>query len=221
MLRRSVLKGLVAVPFGTQQSQGFNNSIIGALQAGNTIINGNGLYVYSSKPAHGNLIFSSVPVGVTADKFQNVVIGGSTTTYNNIGNVPQFAISSIGSSVQLYIWNGAAWVLETWHTLGALAAGSGYTVVNGRYKLTPELETVIDINLLAGAATVAGVYLFANALPPIYQPGQTESYPMGWNGTVTAGMNFPSLRVTNVVNLQLPALPLNTIISETQRIPLN
>jgi hypothetical protein len=113
---------------------------------------------------------------------------------------------------------------DTWHTLGALGAGSGYTVNNARYQLTTDGFAEIDINLTAGAATVAGVYPFANVLPAAYRPLLTCSYPMGWNGTVTAGMNFPSLRVstgTGTVNLQLPALPNSTVISCTQRIPLN
>lgn len=116
---------------------------------------------------------------------------------------------------------------DSWNSLGALGAGSGYTVNRGRFQLTSEGETEIDIVLTAGAATVAGVYLFTVVLPtvPNYRPIDNRSYPMGWNGTVTAAMNFPSLRVggtsTGTVNLQLPALPNGTVITCTQRIPLN
>lgn len=112
---------------------------------------------------------------------------------------------------------------ETWHSLGALAAGSGYTVGQGRYQLTSDGRTELDITLTAGAATVAGVYAFANTMPAAYRPVNGRSYPMGWNGSVTAGMNFPSLRVatTGIVNLQLPALPASTVVSCTQRMPVN
>jgi hypothetical protein len=114
---------------------------------------------------------------------------------------------------------------DSWNSLGALGAGSGYTVTRGRYQLTNDGRTEVDISLTAGAATVAGVYLFANTMPasPNYRPINNRSYPMGWNGSVTAGMNFPSLRVgsNGTVNLQLPALPNGTVVSCTQRIPVN
>jgi hypothetical protein len=110
---------------------------------------------------------------------------------------------------------------DTWHPLGAMAGGSGYTVNNARYQLTTDGRYEVDINLTAGAATVAGNYAFPNSLPA--GPPFACSYPLGWNGTTAAGVNTVTLRVSaaGVVSLQLPALPNNTVVSATQRVPTN
>jgi hypothetical protein len=57
---------------------------------------------------------------------------------------------------------------ETWHSLGALAAGSGVTVTTSRYRYSPEDggTVVIQVNLYIanGASIVSGEYNFANRL---------------------------------------------------------
>lgn len=119
---------------------------------------------------------------------------------------------------------------ETWQSLGSPAA-TGYNTLFGRYRLTPEGETEIDIQLQAtpGAGT-AGVYTFANLLPAAYQFAGTiaRSYPLGYNGTLTAGVNAGSVLIDAAssanpgrVRIQIPGLPLNTIIGSTFTVPLS
>lgn len=112
---------------------------------------------------------------------------------------------------------------ETWHTLGALAAGSGYTVNNGRFQLDNNGFVMVDVNLIAGAATVAGNYAFATALPVGQRPPFQCSYPLGYNGTVTTATNTLTLRISTAgtVTLQLPVLPNGTVVSATQRVPVS
>src|SRR5271165_675153 len=55
---------------GNQGQIGFLNQIVAALQAGNTIINANGLFVYSPSPGPGNLVVSAAGVAGT-DNYGN------------------------------------------------------------------------------------------------------------------------------------------------------
>jgi hypothetical protein len=83
---------------------------------------------------------------------------------------------------------------ETWHTLGAL--GAHYTVTLGRYKLTPEGELELDINVVGDGLQATSVS-FANNLPAAYRPAtQHDTLPMGTTRQVTAGDIWPRLTVT-------------------------
>lgn len=62
----------------------WQTAVVVQLQAGNTIINPNGIFVYSGTPGAGNLIFSSVPAGVTSDQFGNTVAPDATAAYVTI-----------------------------------------------------------------------------------------------------------------------------------------
>lgn len=53
------------------------------IQAGNTIINPNGVFTYSGTPAAGSLVTSVTPAATTADNFGNQVIGGAVVSYDN------------------------------------------------------------------------------------------------------------------------------------------
>lgn len=142
----------------------------------------------------------------------------------NSGGGSVAASITLGSAVTATVGTPAAPTLITtdvWNTLGALAAGSGYTVNNGRFQLCTDGRVEIDINLTAGAATVAGNYAFATALPAGQRPPFQCSYIIGFNGTTAAGVNTTTLRVSTAgaVTLQLPVLPNGTVLSTTQRIP--
>jgi hypothetical protein len=60
------------VPFGTSQAQGFTNKVVDALQAGNTIINRKGFFIFSGTPGTGNLLLSIAP-------FAGVILGNTYT----------------------------------------------------------------------------------------------------------------------------------------------
>jgi hypothetical protein len=55
---------------------GWQTQVAVQLQAGNTIINPNGIFTYSGTPAAGNLIFSSAPAAGT-DQFGNAYVEGA------------------------------------------------------------------------------------------------------------------------------------------------
>jgi hypothetical protein len=141
------------------------------------------------------------------------VTGGTTTDSETVTGQLTATGGTAGSPTLI--------TTDGWHPLGALGAGSGYTVVQGRYQLTSDGRYEVDVNLTAGAATVAGVYAFANTLPS--PPPDVRSYPLGYNGTVTAATNFPDLRIdtSGNVRVQLPVLPNTTVVSATQRVPTN
>jgi hypothetical protein len=120
---------------------------------------------------------------------------------------------------------------ETWHTLGGLGA-TGYTINFGRFRyeaIGPGYE-VLDIELQAGAAAVAGVFTWTIIPGAQYQfAGPTSrSYPLGYNGTIAAGQNFGSILVDGQssgnpgrVRVDIPALPNGTVIGATVWVPLS
>lgn len=90
--------------------RGFKNQLLNFFRAGNTIITGNGLFVYSGTPALGNLIFSETPPGIPLDPKGNHIISGAGVWYNI---VPGGAISISSSSGSMGFWIGtlaAPWV---------------------------------------------------------------------------------------------------------------
>jgi hypothetical protein len=81
---------------------------------------------------------------------------------------------------------------ETWHSLGALL---GYTVAEGRYKLTPENEVVFDIDVTANGVN-SNTVAFANLLPAAYRPAVDRHLPLSSTRAVTAADPWPRLFVT-------------------------
>lgn len=157
------------------------------------------------------------------------VQGTSINAFNNAGN-QSVNVNTVweliigGTNAMFFeVANGFAFAfVDTPHSLGALAAGSGYTVNQGRFWFTVENEIAVDIVLTAGAATVAGVYAFANSLTS--GPVNQRSYPLGYNGTYqAAGTNFPAVRISpaGTVSVQVPAFPNGTVLTARLNVPLN
>lgn len=141
--------------------------------------------------------------------------GGASPTFTRLTMTLTGQVLSTGGTAA----NPTLITTDTWHSLGALSGASGYTVNEGRYMLTTDGMTEIDVQLVATAAAAAGTYAFANALPA--GPTVQRSYPLGYNGAQTTGTSWPSLRVGGSVQVQIPALPTGTVLSCTQRVPLN
>lgn len=120
-------------------------------------------------------------------------------------------------------------VAETWQQLGT-GLGATWTVNQTRYRMSAEFECLIDIAINAQAGGGAtGTFTFANSLPPAYQfvGNYSRSYPLGYNGTIAAGQDFPSLLIDGAgttfpgrVRAVLPALPATTNVGGEIRIPL-
>jgi hypothetical protein len=107
---------------------------------------------------------------------------------------------------------------ETWNSLGALA---GFSVAEGRYKLTAENEVVLDIEVTAGGANAASVS-FANSLPASYSPLVARQFPLSSTRAVTAADPWPRLSVgaTGVVSV-LSAANTTASLGTNVRIPLD
>jgi hypothetical protein len=73
---------------------GWQTQVVPRLQAGNTIINSNGMFVYSGTPAAGNLIFS-VSGSATTDEFGNTVLAGGAACYGAPGIAALFSAGAI------------------------------------------------------------------------------------------------------------------------------
>lgn len=114
-MRRSLLLaallGAPLLPFNRNQV-GFQNNIVGALEAGNVIINGSGEFIYSGPPASGNLIYANAPIAGT-DNFSNPYYAGETifaggngviVSYNGITGwyAPTAALGNLKMSMCAY-----------------------------------------------------------------------------------------------------------------------
>lgn len=99
----------------------WQTQVVTQLQAGNTIINPNGMFVYNaSGPGAGNLVASIANVGVTSDQFGNAVTNGGVCTYSG--------------QAQALLANGAI-LLQT--STGAIAggfAGQIFENINGQLE---------------------------------------------------------------------------------------
>lgn len=124
---------------------GWQTQSVVQLFAGNTIINPNGTFVYSSAPAVGNLIASSTPSATTQDNFGNKVIGGAVASYAS-----GFAAALAAGSVQFFTGTLAA---------GWTFVGQMETDVGGDILLVPN-----GIVSVSGNMTVTGNGTFTGTL---------------------------------------------------------
>jgi hypothetical protein len=125
---------------------------------------------------------------------------------------------------------GPATTAETWHSLGS-AGATGCTLLQARYRITPEGECEIDIALEAGAGgSTAGTYTWSNTLPADYQfPGSfLRVYPMPFNAPITTATQDSVIVVDGAagpvpgrVRMTIPAVAANVFFTGTCRIPLS
>jgi len=106
---------------------------------------------------------------------------------------------------------------ETWHSLGTLA---GYTVTVGRYKLTPENEVVIDIQVTAGGANASSVS-FSNTMPAAYQTLVARNAPLSTTRNVTGADPWPRLFVAAGVVSVIQAANTTATLGTNVRLPLD
>ncbi len=88
---------------------GWQTTVAVQLQAGNTIINPNGEFLYDGPPGVGNLSASSVPgTSTVLDPFNNVALPGDSVYQTPVAlNSP--ALSMQQGIIIWYTWNGAGW----------------------------------------------------------------------------------------------------------------
>jgi hypothetical protein len=83
---------------------GWQTQIAVQIQAGNTIINPDGIFTYSGTPAAGNLIFSSAPAAGT-DSFGNAYVEGASAYITTGGSTFALQLGNQGT-------NGAAFFIH-------------------------------------------------------------------------------------------------------------
>lgn len=157
---------------------GWQTQIAVQLQAGNTIINPNGTFVYSSAPATGNLIFSAAPVA-GIDQFGNVYVQGAAAyeTISGITYAIQLGESSFAGTpvpgVFIHVISGTtaassdpnfsgigestgstAIVFSGQSTAGS--AGSGIQASDSTFSGVPNGT----VNIVAGQLTFQGVVFY-------------------------------------------------------------
>lgn len=163
---------------------GWQSAVTVQLQAGNTIINPNGTFVYSSAPALGNLIASVAPAAGT-DPFGNSYVegiaayghfggdlvslqlgtgnfGGTPTpaffTHDNDSPAfsdPMFGGTGTGGGTDAILWSGAATAGSTGSGIEAQdSTGSG--VPNGQVSIIGGLCVVQGALQVDGSLTVGG-----------------------------------------------------------------
>ena len=123
------------------------------------------------------------------------------------------------SLVTAWFPDGSFTTPETWHDLGSL--GAHYTVVLGRYRLTPNNEVEVDIKVVGDGLQATSV-TFATTLPVAYRPATThDSLPMGTTRQVTAGDIWPRLTVDTAGNVTVINQGTANTFATCLRIPLD
>lgn len=123
---------------------------------------------------------------------------------------------------------------DTWQNLGSPSIANTTVNVSQYARMpfgvgtSPMMCIDVSITVNAGGAA-AGVYTFASTLAAAYRfPGNySRSYPVGFNGTITTATNNSDMIIDGAgtanpgrVRLQIPALPVGTVITATLFIPL-
>lgn len=106
---------------------------------------------------------------------------------------------------------------EQWNSLGTLA---GYAVTEGRYKLTPENEVVIDIQVTALGANASSVN-FSNTMPAAYQTLVARNAPLSTTRNVTGADPWPRLFVAGGVVSVIQAPNTTATLGTNVRLPLD
>lgn len=155
-------------------------------------------YVDSSGTSHFHLQWDSGGVHVNATLFGT---GGTLTIGDNV-DVTGKVISA-----------------DTWHSLGTL---SHFTVTRGRYRMTPEGETELDIHVVGDGANLSST-TFANALPAAYRPASaTRRYPLESGRAVTAGDPWPRVEIDTSGNVTVViAAGVTSAFSGAAKMPLD
>jgi len=89
--------------------------------------------------------------------------------------------------------------LPFWFSLGTLFA---YTVTRGRYRIKPDDELELDVQVTPAGANAA-VTTFSNALPGAYQPATVRRLTMETGRAVTNGDPWPTLIVNTNGNVDV------------------
>lgn len=165
-------------PYGNPYPQGFNVAV-GALSAGDLVINAAGEFLYSAAPAAGNLIYSNTNTTGT-DPFGNNYLAG----LSNYNNSTHTAINITSGGLRFYTFTpnpGAVFTLFTAGvqiSQGVLTAGDQIINNAGQfiYSATPAAG-----NLIYSNANVAGTDAFGNT----YLAGDTR-----YNNTTRVAFNI-------------------------------
>ena len=201
---------------------GWQTEVAIQLQAGNTIINQSGTFVYSGPPAAGNLIFSAAPAAGT-DQFGNAYLEGATTYIVSGGSTFAFQMGGQGGAT------GFAFFVHNqtnppsadpgYSANLASPAGTAFEIVSGKATAGSTQALIIgsdstqsgiangEIDLLAGAITlgthavstipVAGVSGSIATLPNDNNSGSTwvagERAFMNNNWVANINSNFSTI----------------------------
>lgn len=104
---------------------------------------------------------------------------------------------------------------DAWHPVSPVPLVTGYTVNQCRYRLSVENFTLFDLQLTGNPTGTSGVYTLTTTLPAQYQPAGAgaRSYPLGYNGVITAGQNAGSILIDEAgsaaagrVRVQIPGV---------------
>jgi hypothetical protein len=152
-----------------QAGEGFPLSVATIFQAGNTIINSSGEFVYSPSPGLGNLI-SSVAGAAGTDQYGNAYLAG-TTGYFQFGGA--YYATQVGTSQQLGFYTAASGA-GPWSLLASVGTqGSDLNLAANREIIAFQPVGILD---QAAPAAISGrASLFASPFGQIQYVADSAS----------------------------------------------
>ena len=151
---------------------GWQTQVVPQLQAGDTVINANGIFTYSGTPAAGNLILSSAPAAGT-DPYGNQYLSGAT---------------SYGAGIATQIDSGQM-ILYTGTLAGGWTLRANILISGAIIELITSGGVITSNNTLdngSGGATFNGIVTFAGAQVTTTN-GLTSGQINGTSGAASAG----------------------------------
>ena len=145
-------------PFGNALPSTVGVAGSGTFEAGNTIVNASGTFVYSTTPAADKLIASIAPA-VGTDAFGNAYLAGEAT-YRKILPLSYVAAANTGGSVAFYTATSFG---GPWNSTGAVQASGSMvlstTAAGNHVLLEPNSVTVLDASTTEIDASVPVVII--------------------------------------------------------------
>lgn len=180
-----------ADPFGNAIPSTAGVASSGVFKAGNTLVNANGIFVYSGTPAAGNLIASLCPVAVT-DPFGNVAVQGFGEYATVAGNLIKISIGTAIGSMALQFHNATSPEFLTPSVFAQPGAGSCTISLDSGKTLSTSVDAQVFCQDSTGSLLPNGLVKATATQVILGAAGNAFWTDAAGTGTPNGSLNLPA-----------------------------